>query len=259
MTPPPAFDSRDPWMFGPTAAAALLYLFINWTHSNTALFLTLNHLSHWTGDALWAHATVLGDSLVALTLLFIFAGRKPEVIWAGLLAALLAALWAYGLKGLFDMPRPPAVLPPELFHLIGPALTKNSFPSGHTTTIFALAAVICLHLTHRGWRTLLLLIAIVAGVSRAVVGVHWPLDILTGAFGGWMAGVVGSVLAQRYPAGLRFRVQIVICLILAGCAVVVIARPDPIYEQTRMFQIALAVTCLLIGASGLWKSYHTQK
>lgn len=255
MTSSPPRFFHDPWMYGPMAAAALLYLVVDWTNSNTSFFLTLNQLSRWTGDAVWAHATVLGDTLVALTLLFAFAGRKPEVLWAGLLAALLSATLTHGLKTLFEMPRPPAVLPPELFHLIGPELKKNSFPSGHTATIFTLAAVLCLQITNTGWRTLLLLIAVAVGLSRAVVGVHWPLDILTGAFSGWMAGVAGSALAQRYPAGLTSRVQIVIGVILAGCAVAVLARPNPIYEQTRIFQIVLAAACLFVGARGLWKKY----
>lgn len=259
MTHPLTFDTRDPWLFVPMTVAAMLYLFVDWTHSNTAFFLAINQWSHWTGDSMWAHATVLGDSLVALTLLFIFVGRRPDIIWAGTIAAILSALCAQSLKILFEIPRPPAVLPPELFHLIGPELTKRSFPSGHTTAIFTLAAVLCLHITHVGWRSLFITIAIVAGVSRVIVGVHWPLDILTGAFVGWMSGIGGSMLALRFPAGLTSRMQSGFFVILAGCAIAVIARPDPIYEQTRIFQIVLAATCLLIGASGLRKYYRSTR
>ena len=40
--------------------------------------------------------------------------------------------------------RPPAMLAPGTFHIIGPAFTSNSFPSGHTITAFAFAGALSL-------------------------------------------------------------------------------------------------------------------
>ena len=230
-----------------------LFMFVMLTGANTTYFLALNGLSRYTGDGLWAHITVLGDTVVALTLLLAFAGRKPTVLWAGVFAALLATVWAQGLKHIFDALRPPAVLSAEMLHIIGPALQKHSFPSGHTTTIFVLAAVLCMQFRSLGWRGFFILLAALTGISRAVVGVHWPLDILAGAFGGWLSGVIGTALATRYPWGTSKRGEQILALLFIGVALYLALRSDPVYAQTQMFQIALALVCLGLGGWGLWQ------
>lgn len=258
MNSPPPFSLRDPWVYTPLLMSLMLFTFVILTGNNTTYFMVLNSLSLYTGDAVWAHLTVLGDSLVAMAILLAFAGRKPALLWSGILAALLAIAWAQGLKDHFELLRPPAVLSAELLHIIGPALQKHSFPSGHTTTIFALAAVLCMQFQNLGWRGLFVLIAVLTGISRAVVGVHWPLDILAGAFGGWLSGVMGFALATIFPWGTRKHgARILAALYMAG-AVYLAVRSNPVYVQTQVFQIALAVLCIGLGGWGLWQHRNTQ-
>jgi undecaprenyl-diphosphatase len=57
--------------------------------------------------------------------------------------------------------------------------TYQSFPSGHATTAFALAAVLGF-LSERWFYPALLLAAIIA-LSRVTLGVHYPSDVLAGA------------------------------------------------------------------------------
>ncbi|MBI3776710.1 MAG: phosphatase PAP2 family protein [Gammaproteobacteria bacterium] len=258
MNSPQLFSLRDPWVYTPLLMSLMLFSFIILSGNNTTYFLALNSLSRYTGDALWAHFTVLGDAVVAMAVLLAFAGRKPALLWSGILAALLATAWAQGLKDHFDLLRPPAVLPAELLHIIGPALQKHSFPSGHTTTIFALAAVLCMQFHSLGWRGLFILIAVLAGISRAVVGVHWPLDILAGAFGGWLSGVLGFALATIFPWGTRKHGERILAALFMTGALYLALRSDPVYVQTQVFQITLAVLSISLGGWGLWRQRNTQ-
>ena len=66
-------------------------------------------------------------------------------------------------------------------------LTDHSFPSGHTTAIFSLIMPIVLYLPPLG--SLLLPIAFLVGVSRIYLGLHYPSDVIAGAFLGTLAAV----------------------------------------------------------------------
>jgi len=146
----------------------------------------------------WANATLFGDTLIAFSLLGLFARKRPDIVWALFLAALFATAWVHILKPLFDIPRPLAALGADMVNVIGVELRRNAFPSGHTTTAFTLAAVICLRGVHPALAVTALLLATLAGISRAVVGAHWPLDILAGAFGGWVAAALGVALGTKW-------------------------------------------------------------
>src|SRR5260221_14243842 len=80
---------------------------------------------------------------------------------------------------------------------MGPAYKAGSFPSGHATTAFAIGGLLALGLRARWLVVLIVGVATLVALSRAVVGVHWPLDILAGAFGGWLCAVAGLWIGQR--------------------------------------------------------------
>lgn len=219
-------------------AAAILLL-----DANRAVFLALNGLGPRTSDAFWAHVTILGDTVVALALCLPLWRRRAELTWALVFGALLSTLWVHGIKPLAKVDRPIVSLG-EAVHVIGPAHKRASFPSGHSTTAFAAAGLYALGLRRRPVVVLALALAALAAVSRCVVGVHWPLDILAGAFGGWLSAVLGLWLAQSTARfGAQPWVQWTIGAVLAGCAFALILGYKTNYESVP-FQAALGGLCL---------------
>ena len=123
----------------------------------------------------------------------------------------LTGLWAFifvgiGLPGLLSnlIKRGIGRGRPELFDQIGPLSFQNflndwthqSFPSGHATTAFAVCFVVSF-ISPR-WFPWMLLFAITIGLSRIVVGAHYPTDTIAGALVGALgAYAVRNVFASR--------------------------------------------------------------
>ena len=123
--------------------------------------------------------------------------RQTDVITGLFAAAILGGLVSTVVKESFQILRPPAVLAPEQFHLIGHKLDLVSFPSGHTLTAFGVATLLVLGLQLRGWRlACVLALACLIGLSRIAVGAHWPLDVLGGAVLGSLCGWGGWQFAK---------------------------------------------------------------
>jgi lipid A 4'-phosphatase len=70
----------------------------------------------------------------------------------------------------------------------------TSFPSGHSTTVFAIATI--LTLIWRPGMPIYAAGAILVGVSRVITGAHWPSDVVAGAF----IGVVVTLYIYRILA-----------------------------------------------------------
>ncbi len=248
--PPCPLSWRSPWFWG-VPAFALTGLVLVWmTGLNRPLFLWFNALGH-IGEWFWANLTLLGDGVVGMVLVLPFVGRRPDIVRAMMVAALLAAIWALGLKALLGVPRPAAVLPPDTVHIIGPLLNKFAFPSGHTTTIFTLAGVLCFHISSTPLRLGMLALAVAVGCSRMVVGAHWPADVLAGAFGGWLAAGAGTLLAARWQKGLQPPVQRGFALLLTLLAVWLLLFHHTGDPDTVPFQRLIAVGALLLALPGL--------
>ncbi|MEJ2061337.1 MAG: phosphatase PAP2 family protein [Gammaproteobacteria bacterium] len=238
------------WAFAPPVLLVAAYVIVWFGGYNVSLFYWLNGLSRYTGDSLWAGLTLFGDALVVFTLVLPFARRAPRLVWAVFITAVIAALWLRGLKFGIDMPRPAAILPPHSMHVIGQHLTRHSFPSGHATTIFALAAIVVFSVRHGGLRALCLLLATLVAFSRCVVGAHWPVDVLMGAAGGWLSGVGGMALAQRWAGAFKAWLHDILTAILFGCAFALYFAYLG-YPSVHWLQSLLASLSLLGGAIAL--------
>ena len=226
------------------SAAVLMLLVLADPARNHALFLVLNHGATSLPDWLWSGLTALGDTLVSLCLLLLFLRHRPDLVLAVLLASLPATLLSHGLKDGLDMARPFAVLGDQV-HVIGKVLRAGSFPSGHTTTIFVLAAVLVGGLRSSLATLWLLLAASLIGFSRIAVGAHWPLDVAGGVLCGWTSGLIGLYWARRVDWASRPRVRAVMQGLLIGCAVSLFLGYDSGYPMARPLEQGVALLALL--------------
>jgi membrane-associated phospholipid phosphatase len=129
------------------------------------------------------------------------------------LAVGLPGLLTNLLKRLFGRARPEQFLEAGSFQFqsIFNDWTYQSFPSGHSTTAMASAFAIGF-MAPRFFR-LILLIAVMTGISRVVVGMHYPTDVVAGFVVGMLGAYAvrngfarrGWLFAYRADGSVRFR------------------------------------------------------
>lgn len=133
--------------------------------------------------------------LVLAAAVYMFVHRAAHDIIRSLLAIFLPAIFAWALvdviKFLFPVMRPFAAL--HLTPLVFGENSLASFPSGHATFFFALGVTLFLHNKKIGaW---FFLGALMIGLARIAVGIHWPSDILAGFF---LGGVIAFLCDRAY-------------------------------------------------------------
>lgn len=245
-SPEPSASTALPrlWAVLPALLLAALAMAVALDGSNQQIFLALNAAaSGWLPPTAWSAITLGGSAIGTIAFLAPTLKTQPRWLASAFLAAPLAILFSNGAKRYFDVMRPAGVLQAESFTLIGQKLYVHSFPSGHATTAFLAAAVIILawpKAATRWWAApAICAAAALVALSRIAVGAHWPLDVLTGAAGGWLAGVLGTWLSGRVrfwqkPGGVRSMAAIALATSLALLFV------DLGYPLARLYQIGLA-------------------
>jgi membrane-associated phospholipid phosphatase len=113
------------------------------------------------------------------------------------------------MKELTHAPRPRTFLQPDQYHYFIDGVTGGgwaSFPSGHTTTAFAIATIMALHARKQWMAILYLVLAICVGYSRIYLGQHFPQDVLAGSIiGVFFAACIYVVIPQLKLFGRRLQ------------------------------------------------------
>lgn len=142
-------------------------------------------------DAFLSKITHLGGATFTLSTLFIMLFLVGDYLRQVGIDALFALIIGQAivqlLKKTWSRPRPYLTL--SHVNLCPNPLKDFSFPSGHTATAFSTATVVVIHFPMLA--TIVLPIALLVGISRMYLGLHYPTDCLIGA----TIGIVSAVLS----------------------------------------------------------------
>jgi len=177
---------------------ALLGLRILGTSTDTSIAISLYRSI--SGDTLvplvFGVATV-GDLIWAPLIFWLYVFRKDSNEWTSSLILAVAMVTAMSLtdvlKAAFNLARP-FQMPSLGIVARGEIPTNPGFPSGHTTNAFTVATVIWSRYT--AWRVPFVLLAIATAVSMIILGLHFPSDVIGGAFLGIFCGTFALGLAK---------------------------------------------------------------
>lgn len=135
----------------------------------------------WIGGGIQRYVIV---GILALAL-WRWSGRKAALALA--VATLVSALASDILKSFFARVRPDLV--PQLDLISSPA-----FPSGHGTNaavVYLVFIILVPQARHPAWQLAAAAMILLTGLSRILLNVHWPTDVI----GGWMLGMSFALMA----------------------------------------------------------------
>lgn len=173
---------------------------------DTELFLFLNNLGNTSWDGFWRFVTEKWSSIplyaVLLYLVYKHYGLKGMLVIVVSVALMITAtdqlanLFKYGIK----RPRPCQVAElKETMRYVADGCGRYGYFSAHAAS--SMAAAVFLGLSLQKWYKylpfLLLIWAIMTGYSRIYLGVHYPLDVITGMAIGGLLGW-GFYLLQQW-------------------------------------------------------------
>ena len=168
----------------------------NMWESNIVLFVQENLRFDWL-NPIMKFITSLGDEgilPIAVIILFLLFKKTRKVgITAGVSLALEAILINLTIKKLVGRTRPYVVN--EAIEYITKRPSDNSFPSGHTGCVFAVASVLFFMMPKKVGIPAMVIASLV-GISRLYVGVHYPTDVLGGAVIGALCGILAVYVVE---------------------------------------------------------------
>ncbi|TMI42087.1 phosphatase PAP2 family protein, partial [Candidatus Bathyarchaeota archaeon] len=166
--------------------------------SDTSGFFALNSLA---SSQLIADIAIIVTYFGSELILIPFAGllymlsktNKLETAFVVVFVVVVSDIVLFPLKTGYVRPRPSHVLN----GFIPPLGVDNesSFPSGHTARAFAVATLVSVRMGRK--YVPLLALAIGVALSRIIIGVHFPSDVVGGAFLGIFIGLVSHEYGPR--------------------------------------------------------------
>lgn len=171
--------------------------YLKWLHHEKRFFIWFNQtISHFVLDRFFGLLTHIGGAtftiIASLSVALFAPGIWRIVGWQSFIALSVSFVITTVIKRKIQRIRPYLVLPEAK---VGRnPLQDYSFPSGHTTAIFS---VITPFLFVSGWFSLfLILLAIIVGLSRIYLGLHYPSDCIAGSMIGTITALFTVMLSE---------------------------------------------------------------
>ncbi len=168
--------------------------------SKSDSFILLNGFHSNSLNDFFANYTFFGDGIFTLGLCaFLFLLKQKKLALLILVAFLSSGLTTQILKYFIYAPRPRLFFESSNYHYYLSNYTNsysgsNSFPSGHTTSAFALATVLALHFNNKLFSIIIFIAAALVGYSRIYLAQHFLMDVFVGAFLGISFATISVVL-----------------------------------------------------------------
>lgn len=166
--------------------------------------------STWTDfqDVFFSYFTHIGDFVTAIIVIVALLFYKFKYAIIGTSSFVLTALVTQFLKKIIypDVFRPKIELWHEFkngdLHIANGVelLISNSFPSGHTTSAFSIFFFLSMVINKKWVSVILLMLAVLAGYSRAYLSHHFLEDV----FAGSIIGTLGSLLIFSMFQNINF-------------------------------------------------------
>lgn len=172
------------------------------------LFEILNTIHRPGLNEFFAAVTYLGDATYAILIALLIYWYKPlKWVYAFVIGFALHAVFVHVFKQWlahgFERPflyYQQIGLSHAFDWIEGLSMKKlNSFPSGHTTTVFFFASFLSSMLDSKRLPYLLAIVALTAGISRVYLGQHWYIDVYAGMLFGVWSTLIALYVILRYP------------------------------------------------------------
>lgn len=200
----PELLRKNRFFFIPYVLALIVVGVLQLIYTQEQLMQWINFRNDPVADVLFPYITYLGDGIVyvLLGLALLFYNRRVGLM--ALASFALSSLMSEFLKKIVftNSPRPLKFFEhsPYKYHIIeGLEIhSYNSFPSGHTTTAFAMFSLLALlsNRKERGW--VLWALAMLTGYSRVYLFQHFVEDAYVGSLIGTISTVVIYLLMIRW-------------------------------------------------------------
>jgi membrane-associated phospholipid phosphatase len=157
-------------------------------------FRVLNPYHHLVLNLFFSMFTNLGDGLMAIVIavIFLLFGKRRLCILI-LSSYILSGLLVQLIKQFIVELRPgsdPQLNDYKYFLQDTLRGSRASFPSGHTTTAFAIAAIIFFWYKDKRIGVFAFVLAVMVGYSRIYTGNHFLIDVLAGSFLGICCSII---------------------------------------------------------------------
>lgn len=164
--------------------------------SKATSFLLFNYYHSTMLDNFFTYYTYLGDGIVAVLIIGVLLLCGKKVLSTRLFFSfVVSGITSQILKNIFHTPRPKSFFIHQSYHYFIEGITHSgfhSFPSGHTTTAFAMATTLACHFRQKILCFVFLVLAAGVGYSRIYLGQHFVEDV----FAGMVLGISTATLIE---------------------------------------------------------------